>query len=132
MDQLQAFRDLQEKNGFDIDGREYRFVKMPFKIGKKIFSYMTVISDEIEKGRLGFIDTPKFEQEIEPILMQYVTIDGFKLDTLKEHFDENPSDYTQFVMLSLQGFAAPFLSGNGTNSRSTETEKTQVLSRKRT
>lgn len=130
--QMKAFKDLQDKGGFDIDDRQYRFAKMPFKIGKKIFSYMTAIAGEIENGMYSFIDTSKFEDEIEPLLMQYTLFDGHKLDTLEGHFEEFPHDYVQFVATSIQGFAAPFLSGNGTNSRSTETEKVQVLSRKRT
>lgn len=109
MDQLSAIKEIHKKGGFDIAEREYTFAKMPFKLAKKIFAYMTTVASDLETGNLGFIDSPKFDNEIEPLLMKYVLVDGFKIDTLPEHFDDHPSDYTQFVMLSLQGFAAPFL-----------------------
>ena len=35
--------------------------------------------------------------------------DGFKIDTIDDHFDEYPSDYIEFVTMSIQGFSAPFL-----------------------
>jgi len=109
MDQLSAIKDIYKKGGFDIGDRRYTFAKMPFKKAKKIFAYMTTVAGELESGNLGFIDSDKFDNDIEPLLMQYVLVDGFKLDTTPEHFNEHMSDYTQFVMMSLQGFSAPFL-----------------------
>ncbi|QMP81678.1 hypothetical protein [Vibrio phage XM1] len=121
-EQLEALLALKE--GFSVDGREYRFTPMPFKVGRKILAYMTTVGDQIERGELGFIDTPKFENEIEPLLLKYTTVDGFKLDTegMLNHFDEHPSDYFQFVINAIQGYAAPFLPGKSMSSNSTYKE----------
>jgi hypothetical protein len=100
---------LYKKGFFDIGDNKYQFSKMPFKKSKKIFSYLTSIASELELGRLGFLDSPKFDDEIEPLLFQYMLLDGFKLETIDDHFDEYPSDYIEFVTMSIQGFSAPFL-----------------------
>jgi hypothetical protein len=114
----EAIKAIRAKGFFDIGGRKYEFTKMPFKKAKKIFAYLTAIAGELEQGQLGFIDSVKFDSEIEPLLMQYMLADGFKLDTIEDHFDENPSDYIGFVTLSIQGFAAPFLPEANTASAS--------------
>lgn len=124
--QLEALLALKE--GFSVDDREYKFTPMPFKVGRKILAYMTTVGDQIERGELGFIDTPKFENEIEPLLLKYTTVDGFKLDTegMLNHFDEHPSDYFQFVIKAIQGYAAPFLPGSNTSSNSGSKEQKTV------
>lgn len=117
---------LALKEGFSVDGREYKFTPMPFKVGRKILAYMTTVGNQIDRGELGFIDTPKFENEIEPLLLKYTTVDGFKLNTLENHFDEHPSDYFQFVINAIQGYAAPFLPGSNTSSNSGSKEQKTV------
>lgn len=119
---IAALKALYAAGGFTIEDRKYAFSKMPFKLGKKVYAYFTVIAGTIESGNLSFLDTPKFENEIEPLLMQYVLMNGFKVDTLPNHFDEFPADYTQFVMTSIQGFASPFLPESNTSSPSTAQE----------
>lgn len=128
MNQLDELKALQK--GFDIEGRSYELGKMPFKVGRKILAYMTVVAGEIEEGKLGFIDTDKFERDIEPLLIKYTNVDGFKLETLEGHFDEYPSDYFQFVVKSLQGYAAPFLQGTNTSSASTSQKPQTTTLRK--
>lgn len=113
-----AIKEIYKKGFFDIGERRYEFSKMPFKKAKKIFAYLTAIAGELELGQLGFIDSPKFDDEIEPLLMKYMLVDGFKIDTIDDHFDENQSDYIQFVTMSIQGFAAPFLPEASTASAS--------------
>ena len=119
---IASIKALHEAGGFDVQGRKYTFAKMPFKLGKKVYAYFTSMAGAMEQGDLSFLDSPKFDNDIEPLLMTYVLVDGFKLDTLPEHFDEHPSDYTQFVMTSIQGFASPFLPESGTSSTSTAKE----------
>jgi hypothetical protein len=102
-------KEIYKKGFFDIGENKYQFSKMPFKKAKKIFAYLTSIASELELGRLGFLDSPKFDDEIEPLLFQYMLFDGFKIDTIDDHFDEYPSDYIEFVTMSIQGFSAPFL-----------------------
>lgn len=116
---LAQYQILKEKGGFDIDDRQYRFSKMPFKVGKKVYAYMTTVGAQVEAGLLGFIDSEKFDSEIEPLLMQYTLCDGFKLDTLEDHFEEHCGDYTQFVIMSMMGYSAPFFLGSVTSSAST-------------
>lgn len=130
MDQLEQLKALKE--GFSIEGREYKLTPMPFKIGRKILAYMTTVGNQIERGELGFIDTPKFENEIEPLLLKYTMVDGFKLDTegMATHFDNHPSDYFQFVINAIQGYAAPFLPGSNTSSNSTSSEPKTITLRK--
>lgn len=130
MNQLSAIKQIHESGGFDVGSRQYTFAKMPYKIGKKIFAYLTVVASDLEAGNMGFIDSDKFEKDIEPLLMKYVLIDGFKLDTVPDHFDEYPGDYMQFVMMSLQGFAAPFLPESATNSHLTEQDQKTVTLKK--
>lgn len=128
MNQLEQLKALKE--GFTVDNRVYKFNPMPFKIGKKILAYMTTVANEIDSGQLGFIDTPKFENDIEPLLVKYTTVDGFNLNTLEAHFDEHPSDYFQFVVNSLQGFAAPFLPENNISSSSLPKSDQPVILKK--
>lgn len=130
MSQLEQLQALKE--GFTVEGRHYKFNQMPFKIGRKILAYMTTVGDQIERGELGFIDSPKFENEIEPLLLKYTTVDGFKLDTegMTEHFEEHPSDYLQFVVSAIQGYAAPFLPVSNTSSSSGSTKEQTVTLRK--
>ena len=104
-----AIKAIHEQGGFNIDGRKYSFIKMPFKKAKKIYAYLTVIAGQLEKGNLAFLDSDKFDNEIEPLLMQFTMVDGFKLNTLENHFDDFTCDYNQFVITAIQGFAAPFL-----------------------
>lgn len=118
-DSIAAIKKIYDDGGFDISERKYTFAKMPFKKGRKLYAYLTVIAAEIEKGQMGFLDSDKFELSIEPLLMQYTMCDGFKLDTIEDHFDEFTSDYNQFVMMSIQGHAAPFLPAASTGSTST-------------
>lgn len=125
-----AIKAIRAKGFFDVNGNKYQFSKMPFKKAKKIFAYLTLIAGELELGQLGFIDTPKFEDEIEPLLMQYMLVDGFKIDTVDEHFDENPSDYIEFVTTAIQGFAAPFLPEVSTASAS-KAKESQVTTLKK-
>lgn len=117
--QQAAFKELLDKNGFDIGSRQYRFAKMPFKMGKKIFAYLTAVASQLDAGNFSFLDTDKFENDIEPILFDYLLVDGFKLSTLENHFDEFPSDYMQAVVAAIQGFSAPFLPESPTGSAST-------------
>lgn len=128
MNQLDQLKAL--KKGFSVDGRHYKFNPMPFKLGRKILAYMTTVADEIESGKLGFIDTTKFENEIEPLLTKYTMIDGFNLNTLETHFDDYPSDYFQFVVNALQGFAAPFLPGSNISSNSSSKNEQTVTLKK--
>lgn len=128
--EIAKYKAIVDKNGFDIKNRKYTFAKMPFKYGKKIFAFATLIGDELDRGRLSFIDTPKFEQEIEPILMSHVMIDGHLLNKVDDHFDEFTGDYPQFVVNSIMGFAAPFFLESLTSSQSTSDEEKVVTYKK--
>ena len=131
---IQAMKELYKKGGFTVetadgvDNRNYTFSKMPFRKAKKLFAYLTEIAKDLQVGKLSFFDTPKFENEIEPLLMQYVLFDGFKLDTIPEHFEEFTSDYNQFVTVSIQAFSAPFMVETNTvsHSRVAETQPTTL------
>lgn len=127
---IAALKALYAAGGFTIADRKYSFSKMPFKLGKKIYAYFTVIAPTLETGNLSFLDSLKFENEIEPLLMQYVLMNGFKLDTIAEHFDEFPADYTQFVMTSIQGFASPFLPESAISSPLTVAENQPSILKK--
>lgn len=117
-------------NGFIVGDRKYTFSGMPFKMGRKINSFYTLIADDIATGSLMFSDTPKFEDEIEPLLMQYTLCDGHKLDTLEGHFDEFQGDWNEFMVNAILGHSAPFLLGNGTSSPSTVAENQTVTLKK--
>ena len=125
-----AIKAIYEKGCFDIADRKYQFSKMPFKSGKKIFAYLTTIAGELENGQLGFIDSVKFDSEIEPLLIKYILVDGFKLDTIPDHFEDYPSDYIQFVTMAIQGFAAPFLPEAATVSASRQKESQSTTFKK--
>ena len=109
IDGQKAIKAIYEKGYFDVGDRKYELSKMPFKKAKKIFAYLTAIATQIEAGQLGFIDSDKFENDIEPLLFQFMLVDGFKLETIDDHFDDYPGDYIEFVTMSTQGFAAPFI-----------------------
>lgn len=117
MDKIEQLKALSK--GFTIGDRVYTFDKMPFKVGRKVLAFMTIVADEVESGQLGFIDTPKYENDIEPLLIKYTQVNGFNLSTLENHFDDHPSDYCQFVMSALQGFSAPFMPESNMSSHST-------------
>jgi hypothetical protein len=121
---------LYKKGFFQIGENKYEFIKMPFKKAKKIFAYLTAIAGKLDAGNLEFLDSEKFDDEIEPLLFEYMLFDGFKLDTLDEHFDEYPSDYIEFVTMSIQGFAAPFLPEAPTASASKVKENQPTILKK--
>ena len=127
---LAELKALHENGEFKIGDRVYGIGKMPFKLGRKMCAYLTVIAEELERGQLGFIDSAKFESEIEPLLIEYTLVDGMKLSTIPEHFDEYPGDFMQFVTSAIQSYAAPFMCGSGTNSPSQQEEETVTTLRK--
>jgi len=130
MSSVSELKKLHEAGQFTIGGRVYEMSKMPWKEAKKIFAYLTVVAGELELGQMGFIDTPKFEVEIEPKLLSYMMVDGFKLSTIPDYFDDYPCDYVQFVTMSIQGFAAPFLPETATSSPS-QAEEDQIVTLKK-
>tara|TARA_R110000764_G_scaffold60448_4_gene129779 strand:- start:1024 stop:1446 length:423 start_codon:yes stop_codon:yes gene_type:complete len=125
-----AIKAIYKKGFFEVGENKYEFSKMPFKKAKKIFAYLTAIAGELEAGQLGFIDSHKFDNDIEPLLFQYMLVNGFKLDTVDDHFDEFPSDYIEFVSTAIQGFAAPFLPEVATASASKAKESQSTTLKK--
>ena len=101
--------EMLEKNGFDIGENKYRFAKMPFKKGRKIFSYMTIIAPMLDRNNLSFIDSEKFEDEIEPVLFKHLLVNDCLLSTLPDHFEEHTGEYEEAIVAAIQGFSAPFL-----------------------
>ena len=125
-----AIKAIHSKGFFEIGDNKYTFTKMPFKSARKIFAYLTEVASELETGKLGFLDSVKFDGEIEPLLFQYMLVDGCKVSTVENHFDENASDYFQFVATAIQGFAAPFLPEVASASASESKESLPVILKK--
>lgn len=119
---IEELKKIYANGKFEINGRSYELVKMPYKKARKVFAFMTTVANEIDSGQVGFIDSPKFENEIEPLLMQFMTHDGFKLDTMPEHFEEFTVDYMPFVTMAVQVISCPFLPDQNTASTSTAKE----------
>ncbi len=115
---IKQIKNQYESGKFEVNGNEYGLIKMPYKKARKIFAYMSLVGGDIESGRMDFLDSAKFENEIEPLLMQYLTNDGCKLSTMDDYFDECMEDSAGVIAMAMQLFSSPFLSVPSTSSNS--------------
>lgn len=127
---LTAIKAIYKKGFFEIGDNKYTFTKMPWKKGKRIHHWLTDNADQLEEGKLGCLDTPYFEDVIEPLLFQYTLVDGCKVSTVENHFDENTGDYNEFILTSTYGHSAPFIREVDTASASESKESLPVILKK--
>ena len=126
---IEQLQEIKEAGSHTVNGREYEFNQMQFKQAKKVFAYFTEVANDLEAGRLGFIDTKRFE-EIEKILWDNVLFDGMQISKMPHHWGTYTQDYMEVVSVSLGVFSVPFLPESPTNSESESAEPVKTISRK--
>jgi len=129
MSSIDNLKEIHEAGEFEVNGRTYRFTQMSFKDAKRVFAYFTEIANDIEQGRMGFIDTKRFE-EIEKVLWSHVMYDDMQVSKMPQHWGAHTSDYMPLVSVALGVFSVPFLPDSDTSSQSMSTGKAKTISRK--
>ena len=90
-----------------INGRDYVFTKFKHEQRRKVFAFLTSIVEQLEKRDMSFLDTARFK-EIEQIMCERITLDDMQISKIKDHWEEHPEDYLQFVTVGMQVIAHPF------------------------
>lgn len=95
-----------------INGRDYVFTKFKHEQRRKVFAFMTSIVGELESKNMSFLDTARFK-EIEQIMCDRITLDDMQISKIKDHWEDCPEDYLQFVTVGMQVIAHPFTRAAG-------------------
>jgi hypothetical protein len=97
---------------FEIGENKYTINKMPFRKGRKVYTYFTSIQKKIQESNFDFMETDKF-LEIEEAICKYIDYNGSSIYAIntEKHFEKYPSDYDNFIITSLMIFSYPFIAG---------------------
>lgn len=117
-EQLKAVYD----DGFaEINGREYKFMKMQHMQRRKVFAYFTSVQTKVQNHDFSFLDHGTY-QGVEKVMFDSILYDGSALSKLPNHWDEFPEDYVTLVMTALGVISYPFMKGGNTASQSQNKE----------
>ncbi len=85
--------EIYETGDLEVNGNKYKINKLPFKKTRKLFSYATMINDDLIAGQFGFMDDPKFE-EMEALMMDYIDDSkGMSLSKIPDYWEDHQADY---------------------------------------
>lgn len=110
---LAPIKEIHDDGEAVINGRSYRFLKTNHKKRLRVFSYFTVIQDELADNKMGFLGQDDWDL-IEDTIMSVVSYNDETLKVRKDHWDEFPEDYTSFISVAMQVISYPFLAGSAT------------------
>lgn len=94
----------------EINGREYKFIKMAHKQRRKVFAYSSSITPELTKGNLSFLDSNEFVP-VERVISESIMFDGMALDKLEQHWEKFPEDYMTLLTTAMAVMSYPFTRG---------------------
>lgn len=124
-DQIRA---VYEDQCAEINGREYRFLKMTFIERRKVFSYASSINSQVQVGDFSFLSEDGY-QRCEEVMFRYITFNGSLLSKLTGHFDVYPQDYLTLITTAMGVICYPFFPDGSTGSQSQEDQPASTTSK---
>lgn len=126
----QKVSEAYEKGYMDVSGRRYRFTKMKFKERRKVFTYLTEIMRDLNRGSFYWMESERFEA-IEALVNGSIIYEGpvegsegadstgTVGHTLAKaadngHWDRHPGDYVGMMVMAMQVIAHPLQAGDRT------------------
>jgi len=113
-DALEMMRGVERDGCAEINGREYKLLKINHRKRLRIFSYSTMVGDKMQNQDFSFLGTDEWEV-IEKLICDHVEFEGGILSKSLDHWDKYQGDYMQFIMVFMGVFSLPFMNANPTD-----------------
>lgn len=91
-----------------INGRDYEIKKFNHVDRCTVFAFYSRISPKVQAGDFSFLTDPEFAKVMK-IIEDRVTFDDMQISKMKNHWDEYPEDYLQFISTMLAVVSYPFM-----------------------
>lgn len=108
---LTMIKAVYDDGEAEINGNKYTFLGTTHAKRRKVFAFFSSIQRQIEQGNFSFLDTADFKP-VEDTINGMVTFDGDLLSKKKDHWEEYPEDYLNFVSTAMGVISYPFLKGS--------------------
>lgn len=91
-----------------INDRDYEIKKFNHVDRTTVFAFYSRIGNQIKAGDFSFLTDDQFSKVMK-IIEDRVIFDGMQISKMKNHWDEYPEDYLQFVSTMLAVVSYPFM-----------------------
>ncbi|MBE0469596.1 MAG: hypothetical protein IBX55_08850 [Methyloprofundus sp.] len=106
---LERVKEAYEASFDDINGRKYEITKTPHRDRQVVFAFYSEIQKKCGGG-FEFLSWPTYPA-IERILCDRLTFEGVQISKRKNHWDDYPEDFLQFVQIAMGVISYPFVRG---------------------
>ena len=104
---LKQIEEWYQGSYFEINGRRYEISKLTHTFRVEVVAFYSQIEASIAVGNYGFLINPDFQKLIKKI-EEKVLFDGMQISKRKNHWEEYPEDYLDFIALSMKVISYPF------------------------
>lgn len=91
-----------------INDRDYEIKKFNHVDRTTVFAFYSRIGNQIKAGDFSFLTDDQFSKVMK-IIEDRVIFDGMQISKMRNHWDEYPEDYLQFVSTMLAVVSYPFM-----------------------